>query len=259
MKKVLFFGNCQCDVIRYTLNLPRDKYSMEYVPVHWDRVIDKELLREKVRNSDIIITQPISDGYKNLDYLNTTFVLKNRSEKCKFIIFNSCHFEFYDLDLRKSIAEYRRSGRSVREYIDEVLNNEDYKSEEELITIAEKEIEELERRTDKMRTDYPGENVVVVPITEFIKENYRDKLLFHTFSHPANCILQHVARQILEICKIEDTMDLNVDILSHTTGIPFKCVQKVLNFDINKHPVVVDHRPMKIEDYAVKRYNEVKL
>ena len=54
--------------------------------------INKKEFTTLINIADIIITQPIQKNYRNLDYLNTDYVVNNTNGIV--IIFNSCYFDF---------------------------------------------------------------------------------------------------------------------------------------------------------------------
>ena len=98
MINVLFYGNCQTYAVLRTLNLNKNKYCVNHVEC-WTSNIDKQKFTEMIQTCDIIITQPINDNYRDVDYLSTSYIIANKSEKCKVFIFDSCYFDFYYFDL----------------------------------------------------------------------------------------------------------------------------------------------------------------
>ena len=85
MKQILFYGNCQVDAIRKTLNLGNEwkQYTIEC----WSTVFTKDSFDFLLKRSDVIITQPIKDGYRDKEYLSTSYILKTCSTTCKIIMF----------------------------------------------------------------------------------------------------------------------------------------------------------------------------
>ena len=98
MKFILFYGNCQLHAIEHTLQIPEEKYSRINIPC-WTTEYDKESFREIIYKCDIIITQPINDNYRDVDYLSTNFIIHNSNNYCKIIICDNCYFNFYYFDL----------------------------------------------------------------------------------------------------------------------------------------------------------------
>ena len=94
---ILFYGNCQLYACFKTLNLS-DKYNVSNIEC-WKNKINKNNFTNIIKSSDIIITQSINDNYRNVDYLSTNYIIKNKKLNCKLIIFDSCYFNFYYFDL----------------------------------------------------------------------------------------------------------------------------------------------------------------
>lgn len=146
VKKILFFGNCQPLAIMTCLNLD-ESYITHYLPCHIS-TINKEEFRTLIKEQDIIITQPISDNYRDLDYLNTTFILNNTNGIV--IIFPSCYFKFYYPDLtymkhndnilhepsdyhyQYMIDHYKRDD-TIQNYLDKCVNNPEFISQKSLL------------------------------------------------------------------------------------------------------------------------------
>ena len=96
-KNILFYGNCQLHACLKTLNLSSD-YNISIIEC-WNNEINKEYFTDLIIKSDIIITQPVNDNYKNVDYLSTSYIKQCKKPECKLIIFDSCYFDFYYFDL----------------------------------------------------------------------------------------------------------------------------------------------------------------
>ena len=94
---ILFYGNCQTYSVLKTLNLDKT-YSIFHIEC-WKEIIDQTYFTDIIKKCDIIITQPINDNYRDVDYLSTSYIIKIKNTKCKLIIFDSCHFNFYYFDL----------------------------------------------------------------------------------------------------------------------------------------------------------------
>ncbi len=52
-------------------------------------------------------------------------------------------------------------------------------------------------------------------------------------NHPTKYVIQFICEQIIDILKIQNTIDYNIDILSNPKCILYKCISKVVNFDIH--------------------------
>ena len=72
-------------------------------------------------------------------------------------------------------------------------------------------------------------------VADFIEENYKDKLLFYSMNHPTKYVIEYICEKIFKRLNIKNTIDYNMDVLNTEKCIIYKCMQSVVNFDINKH------------------------
>ena len=204
------------------------------------------------KKSDIIITQSINDNYKDVDYLSTSYIIKNKKPECKLIIFDSCYFNFYYFDLTyktfnndilhkpldyhyNKMIECYNNNNSVEHYITHFVDNLDLKSSEELDEIAENSLEELYNRDKNNKEKYNDENMYIIGTYNYIKNNYKNKLLFYSMNHPTKYVIQFICEQIINTLQIQNTINYNIDLLSNPRCILYKCISKNVNFDINNH------------------------
>ena len=245
--KILFYGNCQVSAICKTLNLNSNNYETHVIMCHESNSnLEQEVyFTNLLKIMDIIITQPISDNYSGKEYVSTSYVVGNCKPDCKVIILPSYHFKFYYFDCnynRKilgpsdyhyaNMIECYKQGKSVDYYLEHYVNNPDLKSKEELEKIADECITELDNRyNDSQKYKIINANVITIPISKFIQENYKQTLLFHTINHPSKALFHHVCHEILNTLQIENTMDYWSDFLAHTIrNIMYKCVEQVISF-----------------------------
>lgn len=250
---ILFYGNCQTYAVFKTLNLG-NTYNIFKIEC-WNENIDRQYFIDIIKKCDIIITQPINDNYRDVDYLSTSFIIKNKKTDCKLIIFDSCYFNFYYFDLtyktfngellRKPIdyhynkmIECYTNNNSVEHYITHFVNNLDLKSSEELETIAQNSLEELYNRNKNNKEKYNDKNMYVIGTYEYIKNNYKDKLLFYSMNHPTKYVIQFICEKIINILQIQNTINYNIDLLENPRCILYKCISKNVNFDINNQNVL---------------------
>ena len=152
MKKILLYGNCQTTALTRKL---RDKnYFTQNIVAHRTRLLEAKFLKE-IKSADIIITQPISDNYRNKEYLSIKYIIENKNEDTELIVFPSLHaggVYYFDEDSRLydrndkriqkpgpihygSMIKYYVGGKSVDEYINDVVSNVDFKSKDYLESI----------------------------------------------------------------------------------------------------------------------------
>jgi hypothetical protein len=251
MTVILFYGNCQTKALLDLLNFSSD---YEKISINcYDTKISKTEFTKIIEKSDIIITQPISEHYRNTDYLSTQYIIENRKYNAPIFILDSCYFNFYHFDLTyykindeilKKPIDYHyqhlidcyKNNHSINYYLENYLNNIDLKSKKELEDIAIKNINELENRFNIHKKKYINDNIYVISTIDYIKKYYKHKLLFYSMNHPSKYILQNIAEQILNILNLPtNIINYNIDPLDNPKCIIYKCIQKVVYFDINQY------------------------
>lgn len=275
-KSILFFGNCQVDVICKTLNLNSNDYEQITIKGYEDNVTH-EYMSELLKTMDIVITQPIKDDYLNKPYLSTSYIINNCKPDCKIIIIPSYHFKFYYFDVSPheklgqrvsayhydSMIECYKQGQSVDYYIDNYVDNPLLKNKEELEKIADDCIKELENRYNDSQKYKINTNVITLPISQFIRDNYKRTLLFHTTNHPTNILFHHVCHEILNVLHMENTIDYWSDHLSSIIrNIMYKCVEQVVEFNrpaplIDYHNRAYHHDAKSITEFFYNGYDQL--
>jgi hypothetical protein len=125
---------------------------------------------------------------------------------------------------------------SADDYINNYINNQNLFSSEELEQIANDSIYELYNRNLANIEKYKSyENIHIISCVHYIKYNYKDKLLFYSMNHPTPLIFHDLSEQIINILSLPNTIDYNSDFLDHPKCILYKCIQNVVNFNINEH------------------------
>lgn len=250
---VLFYGNCQVYAILKILNLPK-KYNLFHIEC-WKNNIDEEYFRNTIINSDIIITQPIKDNYRDVNYLSTSYIIKHKNNNCILLLFDSCYFNFYYFDLtyknfnnnllRKPIdyhynkmIECYNNNNSIEHYITKYVNNLDLKTYEELDELAQNSLNELHNRYIENKEKYNENNIFIISTYEYIKDNYKDKLLFYSMNHPSKYVLQYLCEKINNILQIPNTINYDIDPLNNPRCILYKCISKNVHFDVNNDNVL---------------------
>jgi hypothetical protein len=252
MLNILFYGNCQVAASKSILNLDTNKYNQTVIMCFSTNISQEEFFKH-VSNADIIITQLVNDNYRNMMHLSTSYVMQNRKPNSKVIFFDSCYFDLYYFDVFSynfnntfiqkpsayhyhQLVDYYKRNLSATDFMVNVVNYWDLKTTEQLEEIANKNINELKVRTDKLCNlykNFPG--VSIISVSDFIKNNYKSKLLFYTVNHPSKYLLQFICENILfYLNETTQRMNYSLDPLNVDKSIIYKCVQKVVQFDVNK-------------------------
>jgi len=265
---ILFYGNCQCNAINLVLNLPSNYniFSIECFSTN----IESDEFTNIIKKSNIIITQPIHDNYRNKDYLSTKYIINNKNNDCKIILFNPLYFNYYYFDLNykkinndeilKIPIDYHYNDMitsyklniPIEKYFEYYVHNNYYKNNDDLTKIANESLDELNNRYQSMINEYVNNNSNIIPIyiTDFIKNNYKEILLFYSMNHPSKYLFHFITHEIIKILNIENTINYNIDPLDNPKCILYKCIQNSVNFDINEHQsVTLD----KVGDYEITK------
>lgn len=253
MNTILFYGNCQLYAIKNTLNL--QNYIQYHVECFSTDINEQDFL-DIIKKSNIIVTQIINNNYRDKHYLSTNYILDNCNKDIIIIIVDSCYFEFYYFDLiYKSInnkllrepidyhynklIECYKNNISKNYYIVNYINNENLVDKEYLNNLAEKSLNELLSRYNKNMEIYKRDNIFIISTHEYIKNNYKDKLLFYSMNHPTKYVIQFICEEIIKILNVSNTINYNIEFLNNTKCILYKSIQQVVNFDISEHKPLV--------------------
>jgi hypothetical protein len=138
----------------------------------------------------------------------------------------------------KSLIDCYNKNLTQNFYIKNYVNNYNLKTKEELEKIANNAILRLEDRFRDALIKYP-KVYSFISTSEYIRKNYKNKLLMYSWLHPSKFVLQHVATQIVRILNINTVLNINIDPLASSRHIIYKSVQKAVNFNIEDFQPVV--------------------
>lgn len=171
---------------------------------------------------------------------------------------DSCYFDFYYPDLQyfclnneivnepmsyhhELLKDYFKKGKLSMQYIEDIVNNENYYDKDYLESLAQKSISELRKRyhdtTEKYTTKEMVNNIKFISVADFIENNYKNQLLFYSMNHPTKVVLQYIASEIIAFLKNDQIqVDIHIDPLANNAKcILYKSIKKVVNFDISNH------------------------
>jgi hypothetical protein len=248
MKHILLHGNCQLGGVFAILKLNPNKYTYEHIICH-KTDISKEQFIHKIKNADAIITQHISNGYRGKDYLGTNFILSHADISTKIVIVDTCYFKTYFYDYvpsplwassvsaysYKSMLTYIYNGKHIDEYINDILLNPQHTTLSFLNNFLENDFNQYEMRHRLVNKNFSREvyqNLEFIHISDFIKNNFKDKLLFYSVNHPSKHVLQYIASEIISLLDIDATINYHCDPLAAEKCIIFSSVKSLVNFDL---------------------------
>lgn len=260
MKNILFYGNCQLKNIIDILNI-HDKFKITYIECYTTILSDLEF--DKIlKESDIIIKQPIHDNYRDMYYLSSNYIVNNCKKESIIFLVNNCHFDFYYFDLKynktlnvinyhhTSIIDCINNNCDWKCYENIYVKNTNLKTYHELNIILNNSISELEKRYIDM-LQYSKHNTIFISIIDFIKNNYKNKLLFYTFNHPSKYLLQFIAKEIIKGLNIEDTINYDLDPFDNDRYILYKCIQNIVDFNVDDHKPSINNKTTVKEIYEM--------
>jgi hypothetical protein len=155
------------------------------------------------------------------------------------------------------MIECYNNEHSIDYYINNFVNNLDLKSSEELETIAKDSLNELYNRYINNKEKYNDNNIYIISIYEYVKQNYKDKLLFYSMNHPTKYIIQYICDEIIKYLQIENTINYNIDELNGIKCILYKCISKNVNFNIDEHKPLTSGK-IDIHEITNLYYNTYK-
>lgn len=258
---ILFYGSCNVTRLVEQINSKGSilgqafkNHNISCAACHETDLTEEEFL-QLIKQQDFIITVPINKEYRNKTYLSTEYILQNKKTETKVLIFVSLHSHYYYFDYGhvvdngtyikephylhfKTLFNFYKQGKTQKQFIDECVLNENFKSYQELELFANNDIEELSRR-QSLLTDLKRQysNITVIDAVKFIKDNYRDRQMFFSLNHPSNCLLYFIAEQILDIIEIPiHLIDKTIKAFDDKFLL-YACQQKYFKFDIYERPV----------------------
>lgn len=209
---IAMVGNCQAQELTGALQkyLPLlNCYLRLFTPVFAIESSEVKQLHEFLRKTDILITQPINDNYRNSLGVGTNTLRSCMRSNSITIVVPNCHWEGY---FPNYLYIKDKSGKTVRtieydspsDYHDGFIFaaydlglNADYAAQ----ILGEKlpatdwvqkhlsfSFEELRKREENCN----------IKISDYIEKNYRHQRLFDTFNHPNKCVIDELANRIAE-------------------------------------------------------------
>ena len=271
MKKMSIIGNCQSKALSTFLlsnNIFNNMYEyIEVKPIYL--MNDNELnyfYTYTILELDLIIIQPINEDFnENIKY-STKTILNNTKKNCISILIPSLYFDFYhpylcylnrdsgkiqdpidyhDKTLIKLYLAYKEcTNEQIIEKYMNIFNNEIFINNlmiNDKLTLA---LQNIEKREHNFK-DYIVNNTFCIYSYDFIKNNYKEKLLFYSINHPSKYVFSYLTDEILKY--------LNIDIKDYPNDLdPFNTLiipiyiflKKSLNFDITQYNKMINDKSL---------------
>lgn len=101
--KILFFGNCQTDALYQKVDWAKSESTGESISCYLNELSEEEF-NAKIREADLIITQPTKDDYRDRPYLSTRSIIRTKRPETGVAIFAHLWWDYY-FSLEEGIEE----------------------------------------------------------------------------------------------------------------------------------------------------------
>lgn len=219
--KCLFIGICQLNAMCTILkNTPT--FKTFYTEILNYTVFDiteeemKNILDNILPTCDLILSQPVSNNYRGTNLFSTSTLRSKIKEHQKHLIISNCYFTGYDpvpfqttdingnilhvddISYFPSISVNSLLEGNIKQACVDWCDINSY-NEKELKKNIETTLNELKKREEKV---FENDFGVDIKIADYIENNYKNKLLFHTYNHPTNDLLYELVRRLLNVINI---------------------------------------------------------
>lgn len=199
--KVYVHGNCQSYVVAKMLGELYPRWDISYFEIHADPIIrDNEDYRRAVREADIIIAQPVHDGYRERADLSLSWVRAEARPNAVITVFPSMHFSGHhigigELPLGQSYAYDAVAALMISSGVEpdeacKVILSESYLSSQFIESEILHSIAEIKRREIEDKID--------IPLSPFLDRTAWSQQEFHIVNHPYRAAYVHVIDGILD-------------------------------------------------------------
>ena len=200
--KVHIHANCQSIPLAGLLKEAQPGWDISYFEAHAGEIIDRiDEHHSLIRTADLVISQPIHNGYRERTDLSIDWVRENVRANATLLVFPSIHFTGHHPGLDELplqgipflssllAAHLIASGLTPTAALDHLLSEQ---------LLRDEDIEaEIQASLDEMRRREVVDQMDIL-ITPFLEEHCRTRPLFHIQNHPLRETMVFVANQILE-------------------------------------------------------------
>ena len=200
--RVYVHGNCQAPAIASLIAGQFPDWRIASYEVFTQTIIDEiNVYRENVANADIIISQPVHDGYRDREDLSLSWIRSAAKPGAAVVVFPSMFFDgqligwrsvaipgygmpYQDMLVLHCAALGMAANRITAIVLDRELYSEAFISDEIKLSIAE------------MRRRETGDGIDI-SFSPFLERHGEVAPLFHVINHPCRPALAYVANQTL--------------------------------------------------------------
>lgn len=195
---ILLIGNCQCDPIRTAFRMLFPYSTTDRVMLHLEKDRRKEVIEERLRRYDMVVSQPANSGYEGF---STDFV-RSVVGDARLMTFSNIHFEGLHPDVTYFGPSGRRLMGSLGEYHSAIILAAylgGY-SEAACRTFFEGELfgefGYIQRFDESLAELAARSDQVDVPFFDEFEVSIRSHPSMMTFNHPTSDLLIAYARKL---------------------------------------------------------------
>lgn len=282
-KKYSIIANCQgihLNTFLQTNENFKNKFKfIEIKPIH---TIDKNeidyISENIIPNLDLVIIQPIKNGYGNYHKYSTKYLLEKINKDCEVIMFPTIYFSGYfpnivnfkideinmsvhDRNIIKIFNQIHDKKLFV-EKCENLINSESFYSCNEISENIQGSLFILKIRENLAMSKYKVNNFIKV--SEFIETYYHKVLLFYSLNHFSKHIYRFLSDNILNILKIKK-MDYPIDLdpqKNTENMILYKSVKDYINPKLEKNLFsqrgILTENLEKFLEFHFDKYSQVR-
>lgn len=230
----------------------------------------QNILDNEVPNFDLILSQPVSNNYKNTNIYSTKTLreLALKHGKKHYVIAN-CYFTGYDpIPFQITNEKGEIIFLEGASYIPSLcLNNlllHDVKgacvswcnpnayTKDELDRNLTLTLTELKMREDKIFDNNYG---IDIRISDYVEHNFRNKHLFHTYNHPTNILIIELVKRLFERLALPyDNVILDHELLGDYSIPPPPSVYYYYKMNFEYPPHVISKIKYTTTNSAMSKY-----
>ena len=219
--KITFYGSCQIEAISKCFK----QHHIVQMIVNWKYMLKNIPLPESMYDCDIFIYQVYNSNDKYISYHTDTILKKMCTQKTISVPFISfkCYWPDAFVDIRNNNTKTDRLPYGRMPQQSSILSknlpiNDEHYTPEFINKFCKTFFDTIKK----------NESNCDINVCDFIKENYKKKVLFYSIQHPCNYVLSHVYHQICDILHISERVEFPYEMLYDHTVLILPCVQKAL-------------------------------
>jgi len=202
---IYLHGNCQ---VAAMVAMMHEQDTSKDLVINYNKVhlVDtsspaaRAMMLSHASQSDVIVTQPIADGYNGVDFLSTSWLKANKRPDARLLTLPSIFFRGYNissfaLNLPGHITDYH-DAHIADMFVSGISPEDCFARIGSTSFLSEQFVrDELLACLLELREREKAHNIDL-RLSSFLWERYDERQLFHTFNHPSRVIIVEAVRQL---------------------------------------------------------------